>query len=329
MEAAGTFDIIINSRSGTVLNAGEGNVRQELSRIFNDRVGNIVFVAGSDVKQSVQDWLEARQPGDGRGLIIGGGDGTVLTAATQFMNTGATLGVLPLGTNNLFARTLGFSPDYREAAAQYIDCRKEDVDVGKVNDLHFLVGLLIDGNSVRFFEGREEVRGKNAVASLPKLFSMVNGLVNGEQEKYQLTCFAPDGERHTEIFTGSAFSVTNNPLTPRPSHDVKILGHDAWKEIAGNAFAKYQLNSGELAFYAYQGTKRTIARATDDIWNGVWDKQDYVTLRKAQHMSLLPEDSVKQDETPIILDGEIMKTHFPLEISILPGVLNVFRPAMK
>ena len=45
------------------------------------------------------------------GLIAGGGDGTISTAAGIAWKSGLALGVIPAGTMNLFARSLGLPLD--------------------------------------------------------------------------------------------------------------------------------------------------------------------------------------------------------------------------
>ena len=48
-------------------------------------------------------------------MIAGGGDGTISAAAKVAFEAGVPLGVLPAGTMNLFARTLGLPLDLDEA----------------------------------------------------------------------------------------------------------------------------------------------------------------------------------------------------------------------
>jgi len=73
-----------------------------------------------------------------RRILVGGGDGTVSCAASHLLGRDVTLGVLPLGTGNDFARSLGI-PDTVEAAcdviAQGFTAR---VDVGLANGRPFL-----------------------------------------------------------------------------------------------------------------------------------------------------------------------------------------------
>lgn len=66
-------------------------------------------------------------------VIVAGGDGTLNAAARGMMAVNLPLGILPMGTANDLARTLGIPPDI-EAAARVIAARLEKrIDVGEVN----------------------------------------------------------------------------------------------------------------------------------------------------------------------------------------------------
>ncbi|WP_338080797.1 lipid kinase [Corallococcus exiguus] len=73
-----------------------------------------------------------------RRVLVGGGDGTISCAAQALMGRDVTLGVVPLGTGNDFARSLGI-PDTLEAACDVIaGGYTARVDVGLVNGRPFL-----------------------------------------------------------------------------------------------------------------------------------------------------------------------------------------------
>lgn len=70
-------------------------------------------------------------------LIVGGGDGTLNCAAPAVVETGLPLGILPLGTANDLARTLGIDPDPVKAAETIAAGHTRDIDLGEVNGRFF------------------------------------------------------------------------------------------------------------------------------------------------------------------------------------------------
>ncbi|MFJ5448955.1 lipid kinase [Pectobacterium carotovorum] len=66
-------------------------------------------------------------------VIIGGGDGTLNSAAPGLVDTGLPLGVLPLGTANDFARTVGIPREIRQAVQVIANGQRRAVDLGEVN----------------------------------------------------------------------------------------------------------------------------------------------------------------------------------------------------
>ncbi|WP_107774498.1 lipid kinase [Nocardioides sediminis] len=71
-------------------------------------------------------------------VVVGGGDGTVGCAAALLAHTRATLGVLPLGTANDFARTLEIPSALPAAVDTLLSGKVVDVDLGRVNGSVFL-----------------------------------------------------------------------------------------------------------------------------------------------------------------------------------------------
>ncbi|WP_089014240.1 diacylglycerol/lipid kinase family protein [Micromonospora inositola] len=81
-------------------------------------------------------------------LVAGGGDGTIGTAARLLAHRDIALGLLPLGTTNNFARTVGIPLDLDAAVAVLTDGKVIDVDLGLVGNMRFTnhvgVGLSAD-----------------------------------------------------------------------------------------------------------------------------------------------------------------------------------------
>jgi diacylglycerol kinase (ATP) len=70
-------------------------------------------------------------------VILAGGDGTMNAAADALAESSLPLGILPTGTGNDLARTLGIPTVLSEAAAVIGDDDRRQIDLGRVNDKHF------------------------------------------------------------------------------------------------------------------------------------------------------------------------------------------------
>jgi diacylglycerol kinase (ATP) len=81
-------------------------------------------------------------------IIVGGGDGTLNAAAAGVHALGRPLGILPLGTANDLARTLGVPFDLKGAVNVIRDGAQRTIDLGTVNGKLFFnvasVGLSCD-----------------------------------------------------------------------------------------------------------------------------------------------------------------------------------------
>ncbi|WP_224273784.1 lipid kinase [Nocardioides lacusdianchii] len=71
-------------------------------------------------------------------LVVGGGDGTIGCAAGLVAHTSTTLGVLPLGTANDFARTLEIPTALTAAVDTLLTGKVVDVDLGRVDGQVYL-----------------------------------------------------------------------------------------------------------------------------------------------------------------------------------------------
>lgn len=81
-------------------------------------------------------------------VLAAGGDGTVNAVGRAMMETRLPLGVLPLGTANDFARSVGIPPDLAAAARIIAEGHLRTIDVGEANGHAFFnvasVGLAVD-----------------------------------------------------------------------------------------------------------------------------------------------------------------------------------------
>lgn len=70
-------------------------------------------------------------------VIVGGGDGTLNAAIEGLLDTQLPLGIIPLGTANDLARTLGISQSIPQACQVIADGYNQRIDLGRVNHKHF------------------------------------------------------------------------------------------------------------------------------------------------------------------------------------------------
>lgn len=70
-------------------------------------------------------------------VIVGGGDGSLSQAVDELVDRDCVFALLPLGTANSFARTLGIPVDLDGAIATIAGGRRRRVDLGRVNGDYF------------------------------------------------------------------------------------------------------------------------------------------------------------------------------------------------
>ena len=88
-------------------------------------------------KQDLKRILETNGAAADR-IVIRGGDGTLSKALPVLLELKKPVAVLPLGTANDFARTLGLSGDPLEAAKTALDGREHKIDLGLANGEPYL-----------------------------------------------------------------------------------------------------------------------------------------------------------------------------------------------
>ena len=97
-------------------------------------------------------------------VVVLGGDGTLNEAANGLAGTGTALGVLPGGSTNVFARTIGMTNDPIEATGELLAAMargsRRRIGLGMVNGRYFLfhVGVGFDAAVVQQVEKRSALK---------------------------------------------------------------------------------------------------------------------------------------------------------------------------
>lgn len=113
---------------------GEASLEPALARL---REAGIVVVEESPEPPDTLEAAIRRHAGAVDCAIVCGGDGSLCRAAPALIDGGVALGILPMGTANDLARTLGIPTDLEAAAGVIVAGHRRLIDVGTVNDRPF------------------------------------------------------------------------------------------------------------------------------------------------------------------------------------------------
>jgi YegS/Rv2252/BmrU family lipid kinase len=121
------------------------NSRARRGREARDRAAAAIRARGHEVVEIAKEMppgelsaaIRAHR-GDVEAVVVGGGDGTLLSAIDGLVETKLPLVILPLGTFNELARTLGVPADPAAVAALIDVGVPVQLDVGRVNGVRYL-----------------------------------------------------------------------------------------------------------------------------------------------------------------------------------------------
>lgn len=235
-------------------------------------------------------------------LVAGGGDGTVSTVAAAIAGTDRTLGVLPLGTVNHFAKYLGLPLALEGAVRTLVEGRRVQVDVGEVNGHVFVNNstLGIYPGIVRAREALRERRGLNRWIALA--LSTLAGL--GRHERVRLRLLL-DGQE-LQLSTPFMF-IANN--------DFKLGDLDLARQGP--------LGPGELGVcVAHAESRRASARLLASALAGrIQRASDFSVLRTRALRVEAPRRRLR-----VAADGEVLELSPPLCYRTRPAALRVLVP---
>ena len=236
-------------------------------------------------------------------LIVGGGDGTIGSAASALVGTETRLGILPLGTLNHFARDLGLPTDLNEAAKVIAAGNQRRVDVAEMNQRIFInnsaIGLyplmVIDRDLQRRRLGRSK-RLAMLVASIRTLWRF--------------------GHRRLTL-------TVNEEHKARVDTPLLFVGNNDYRIDLGAPGKRERLDGGELCVMVMrQKTRRGMIAASIRALFDRSHPDDMVRIDGVERLRVASQRS----HLAVSLDGEVVRAEPPLEYRIRRQALRVIAP---
>lgn len=231
-------------------------------------------------------------------VIVAGGDGTLNTVLQGLVGTGLPLGILPLGTANNLARTLGIPTSLPEAARLAARGSRRQIDLGWVNGHYFFTTASI-GLSVRITE-RLTPETKQRWGALAYGVTAVRTLA--QTHPFRAVIRWAGGTRHSRTiqvvvgngrYYGSALPVAEDASIDDSRLDLYSLEVRHWWEL---------LTLAPSLARGRQGEKRSV---------------EALRAREFEIETPAPMD--------INVDGEI-RSQTPARLRVMPRALEVFAP---
>jgi diacylglycerol kinase family enzyme len=296
------FSLLLNVHSGTVRDIG--------AKVIEDKFVNSFEAAGHEATIhhfSSGDLIEALKSCASSGcdgIVMCGGDGSVSAAASVLAETDVALGVLPGGTMNLYARSLGMPLDVIEAIEALASAKIHKADVGCA-DGRIFVHQFATGFQTRAVRLREKMKfGSKFSKMLASTKAILSVTTN--PPVYKLEMSLDDGE--FQPVKSSLFGVTNN---------VFGVGHLPYAD---------EIDGGKLGIYFSEPLSRSGAiKIIRDSILGMLHDNEFVSTGQAERVVLRFPKLKKSDQA--VIDGELIKLKKQVEIKIMKKALRVMVPA--
>lgn len=241
---------------------------------------------------------------DGADVVVAaGGDGTVNSVASALVGTRATLGILPLGTLNHFAKDLGLPLSLADAAKLLANPDTRNVDVGRIGR-HIFVNNASFGLYPRVLETREALQALQRGRWPAMAVAMLEALKRAPTLTAQLQLSGREITAKTPfIFVG------NNP------YEVSLFS------IGGRP----RLDTGQLGvYYSRRSGRAALLRLSWRAFTGRLAQESDFRAHETPRVRIdTPRIDVK-----VALDGEVHRLRPPLHLEIVPAGLQVAAPGV-
>ncbi|GGE19653.1 multidrug transporter [Aureimonas endophytica] len=292
---------ILNAEGGTLRTMDLDALRQELTDEFGLHGHSVEteILKGSEIGAAIE---RAAGREDIDVLLVGGGDGTVSSAAEALMNKKVALGILPAGTMNLFARTLQLPQQLDAAIAALADGVVTEVDIATVNGKPFVHQFAV-GVHARMVRMRDRLNYRSRIG---KMIASTRAILT---TLYRL----PIVEVEVQI-EGQARRMRTPALAI--SNNLYGEGHLPYADDP---------RGGVLGIYICRTRDRlAVARLTLAILFGSWRNNPSLDVYTAQRVVF--DYRHKRRKNRAVRDGELEEVALTSEVVLHPKALRALVP---
>jgi YegS/Rv2252/BmrU family lipid kinase len=232
-------------------------------------------------------------------LIAAGGDGTVSAVASAITGTGTSLGILPIGTLNHFAKDMQIPLDVEQAARVIAGGKTSIVDVGEVNGRIFL-----NNSSLGLYPRIVMLRRKHRKLGRNRWVALFVAMATALRRMPFV---------HLRLLT------EGTELSPRETALI-FIGNNEYETSGGKAGTRQSLDGGHLFVYIVNATSRAqlVGLGIRALMGRLRDQEDFAVLRVTEAWV-----ETRRRRVTVSFDGEAAVMNAPLHYRIRPGALRV------
>ncbi len=298
------YRIIINSQSG---NSAKDDAIASIQASFKEHgiVPEVIEIEPeADISKVIEKVINKDNADDGV-IVAAGGDGTINAVAQFCIPHNLTLGIIPLGTFNYFARNFDIPLTIPEAVKTIIGNHVVKTTVGKVGQYYFLNNSSL-GLYKKLIENRESDKSKFGRSRVVALFSAVHTLFT-YKNTLQVTIKTSDA---TIVRKSALVFIANNAF------QLKNLGMSQAEWVDGNLLGVSILR--ELNFME---VVRLLAKGAAKMLDNEANLEQFCTDELVVEL--------KRNRCHVVIDGEIVTCSAPLEIKVCPDALRIIIPISR
>ena len=310
LDPTATLHFIINGRSGSQDGDGTRDTI-EAALAAAGRPGQLHFCEPADLRTTTAE-LARRARAEQSAIVAVGGDGTINTVAQAAHAAGCSMGVIPRGTFNYFARTHGIATEVGAAMAQLLAARPEPVQVAAVNEHLFLVNASV-GLYPDLLEDREVWKNRFGRSQWVAIWAALATLLRA-QKRLKLKIELEGGQR--EVHTLTLF-VGNNRLQLEQVGVVETQAPDGARDNGRvTAVVLKPIGTFGLLRLLLRGAMGTLGDADD------------IERFEFERMVVKPPLVMRRRRMKLAFDGEVVHMKPPLNFHVMPQPLFLLKPPL-